>query len=435
MAKLEKKTFLEFLNTKGIESQADFSLLSNDEKVKLQKDYSNYSDDWFAEQLSDTVSNETLEATKSELIGSVDSIKDTVKEVKETLKTQGETLTIIKDSKAKADREVPSTIRESIVKSLSKIREFAKKAGKHETLHIDIKADTTTASVVNNTRTERIETVGQLATRRTTALDFFPTFPISPDNDGKISYLDWDEATKARAASMKEEGGTFDESTAAWQEYSLKLKKVADIIPMTDEFMYDDSFLVNELTSFLSRNVELIADTQIVLGDGLGNNLTGMDVSMQAYSPTSSGIANASIYDLLVKVREDIEAQGGNKYRVNGAFMNIADINKMKLTKDSDGNYVMPPFVTQDGQVIDGITVIENNAVQANTAYIGDITYARLYAEPGFRIERGYATGDFENGRESLRVYRRLLFLIRTVDQTGFRKVTSISGALTTLAS
>ncbi|MDP6772423.1 MAG: phage major capsid protein, partial [Anaerolineales bacterium] len=253
--------------------------------------------------------------------------------------------------------------------------------------------------------------------------------------NGTVRYVDWDEATKVRAAAMIAEGATFPESTAAWQTYTVKLKKVADILPWTDEFEYDDAFLVGELQRFLVININLIKGTQIINGDGTGNNLEGIFNVSPAYTPVAAGITDASIYDLIVKLREAIETGQRNGVQVDFALMNITDINKYKLKKDGENNYIMPPFYDADGNRIDGVTIIEDNAVPANTMVIGDSRYTMIYREPGLNVEIGYSGTDFEEGKKRMRVYERCLFLIRTVDRTAFLEVTDIDAALTTLAS
>ena len=154
-----------------------------------------------------------------------------------------------------------------------------------------------------------------------------------------------------------------------------------------------------------------------------------------AYTPVASGITDASIYDLFVKLRESIETGARSKYLTDFAVMNIADINKYKLKKDANNNYIMPPFVDANGTRIDGVTVIEDNAVTANTMFIGDRQFARIYETAGVGFEMGYINTDFTDGRKRMRLYNRLLFLIREADRSGFLKVTDIDAALTTLAT
>jgi hypothetical protein len=47
----------------------------------------------------------------------------------------------------------------------------------------------------------------------------------------------------------------------------------------------------------------------------------------------------------------------------------------------------------------------------------------------------GYDGSDWSNDMMTLKARKRLNLLVRTADQTGFKKVTSISASLVTLAS
>jgi HK97 family phage major capsid protein len=134
-------------------------------------------------------------------------------------------------------------------------------------------------------------------------------------------------------------------------------------------------------------------------------------------------------------VSEDITTNRGSKYVPNFALMNIADINQMKLKKDGNNNYVMPPFVSRDGENVSGMVIVEDNNVVANTMIVGDTRYGKMYQRAGLTVARGEINSQFVEDMMTLKVRKRLAFLVKTVDQTGFRKVTSISAALTTLAT
>ena len=109
--------------------------------------------------------------------------------------------------------------------------------------------------------------------------------------------------------------------------------------------------------------------------------------------------------------------------------------NKMKLKKDANNNYVMPPFVSRDGGSVSGITIIEANIIPANTMVVGDNRFARIYEKGGVEMSKGYSGTQFVEDEMTLKARKRLAFLIRSADKGGFKKVTSISAALVTLAT
>lgn len=388
----------------------------------------------------DALNEENAKAIREEIAkGNEEAVKAMKSEMMEAYNEQFETMN-------KALREVglavkglsekPNAPINSQKAEFDAIKDTVKGIAKGEAGEVEVKAITNVASIATNTAGFDIPNVGQLATAERSAYAIFPKQSISGDNLRKtINYWDWDEATTVRAAAMVAESGTFPESTAKWKQYTLPVQKVGDTLVVTEEFFEDEQMFYSELGMFLRTNVEIVVNGQVVNGDGTGNNLKGLVASTPAYVPVASGISDASIYDLIVKLKESISSTGGSKYRTNFALMNIVDINKMKLKKDANDNYIIPPFVDRSGNVVDGVTVVEDNEVVANTMYIGDSRFARIYERSGVEISKDTVGTQFVEDAMTLKIRKRMAFLIRTVDQTGFRKVTSISAALTTLAT
>ncbi len=360
----------------------------------------------------------------------IKALEGVIEEVKAANVKQGEEITALKTSGAQGKEK-------SLTDELKEKNEDLKKLAKGEgSKEIEVKALTLRSQITNNSNAFDLPDIGQLATRKLSMYDIFPKMRLSKGNhNGVIRYYDWDEATISRAAAMVAEGAAFPESEAKWKRGTIVLQKVGDTIPVTEEFFEDEAMFAAELGLFLRTNVELKVDDQIANGDGTGNNLTGLFASIDAYSPAASAIQDASIYDLIVKVKEAITSVGGSKYTPDVVILNIADINKMKLKKDNNDNYIMPPFVSRDGQNVDGMVVIESNIVTANTMVVGDRRFGRIYEMPGMSIEKGYVGTQFTEDEMTLKVRTRLAFLIRAADKGGFRKVTDITAALTTLAS
>ena len=334
------------------------------------------------------------------------------------------------------DANVKPAVAKTLEAQLKESKEAIKSIAKGADSEIVLKANLVRASITNNTQGYALPDVGQLAHRKLTAYDLFTKIPVSESNNqGVIKYWDWDSATTVRAAAALAEGGTFPASTAKFVEYTLPLQKIGDTLPVSEEFFEDEDMFAAELNMFLDTNVSIKVDTDLITGNGTAPNIKGLNSSVDAYTPVASGITDASIYDLLIKVSESITTTGGSKYTPDFALMNISDINKMRLKKDANFNYVMPPFVTRDGAQVDNMVVLECNAVTANTCVVGDRRYARIYEKGGVTASKGYSGTQFVEDMMTLKIRKRLAFLVRTADKGGFAKVTSISAALTTLAT
>lgn len=421
-----------------VKTKEELSNMSEEEVVKYYHDKLAHENKELSEKQESlekelSASKETNAEVVGKLVDDINLLKDTtIKTLENALKAQGTELKkLIDNSKTSSAKK---SLQVELKENLKAIKEVA--SGLKGNSEIVVKALTTRAAITNNESAFDLPDIGQLAHRRLTALDVFPTLTVGQGtHDGTIRYYDWDEATKVRAAAAVAEGAAFPESTAAWQKYTEELKKIGDTLPVTEEFFEDEQLFAAELGAFLATNVDIEVDRQIMVGDGTGANLNGLYTRTTAYTPVASAITDASIYDLIVKLNESITSTGGSKYRPDVAFMNIADINKMKLKKDANNNYVIPPFVSRDGENVSGVTIIENNAIAANTMVIGDRRYARVYQMAGTMLSRGFVGDQFKEDEMTLKVRRRLLFLVRNVDLTGWKKVTDISAALTTLAA
>jgi HK97 family phage major capsid protein len=328
---------------------------------------------------------------------------------------------------------------ETIKANREKINGATREKGNGQVFEMTVKADTLRASVANNPYALDLNDIGQLATRRLTVYDLFPKLSVPMNANGVVRYVDWDEATKVRAAAAVAEGAVIPESTVKFATYTLNLQKVGVTVPVSEEFAYDDNLLMQEVRNFLLGDVALKIDTDLISGNGTAPNIKGLNASATAYTAVASGITDASIYDLIVDMKRSITVGGGSKYAPDFILMNIVDINKMLLKKDVNKQYVAPPFA-QGGNgvselIISGVRVIECNSVTANTAILGDSRYARIYEEAGFVVGMGYDGADWSSDMMTLKARKRLNLLVRTADATGFAKVASISAALTTLAT
>ena len=296
---------------------------------------------------------------------------------------------------------------------------------------IVLKADTVRASIANSASQNMLTDIGQLGTIKRGLYDIFPKVQLGNGNDaGKVVYHDWDEATTVRAAAMVAEGGTFPESTAKFEKYSIELKKIGDTLPVSEEFGEDEASAAAELEMFLDTNVQSKIDSQVALGLGAGNELTGLVASAPAYTAVASALADANIYDLVKKVRTDIVKTRGSKYAPNFVAMNANVIDQLQLKKDANDNYIFP-----DKTNIGSMIIVEDNNLADNTLIVGDSRFARIYEKGGVELSRVYVNAQAVEDMVTIKARKRLLLLIRNVDKTGFRKVTSISAALTTLAS
>lgn len=387
------------------------------------------------------------------LKGQVESQKaagQKVDDVEKALNTAKDALKALEDFKAKAEEDLEKmnallekaekkgTNTDPLLETITKHKDglaIASKTKGRSSYEFDIqKADfVRSTGVVSSTDAYRLDSIGQVATRKLSLYDLFPKVPVGPGSNGTIRYSDWSTATRAAAAIA--EAGTFPESTAIFTEYTCVLEKIGDSMAMSEETLQDLPRFTRELELFLSTNVAIKRDTDLYGANGTTPNIKGLKTYAATYAAAAAGIVDASIYDLIVKMQETITKGYNMKYSPNFVLMNMTDINKMKLKKDANYNYVLPPFVSRDGNQVSGLTVIESNAVTANTMTMGDSRFGTIYEVEGYNITTGYGDGQFITDMLTVKAKQRLALLIRTADAGGFLHCTDIAAALVTLAT
>lgn len=300
------------------------------------------------------------------------------------------------------------------------------------TQDLEVKALTTLASVSNNALGFFIPEITQLGTKERSLYNVLPKVSVSDSNNGGVvRYRDWDEATTVRAAAMVAEGAAFPESTAKFQWYTENLRKVGDTLPVTEEFFEDEAQAAAELEMFLNINVNLVIDSQIINGDGTGQNLKGLLNVCPAYVPVASGIAAPNLKDLAIKVKHDITRDRGSKYSPDMALVNSLTLESLILKKDTQNNYIFD----ENTGTIGGLFIVVDENTPNNQMIVGDRRYARIYEKTGIVLTKGMPNNQFNEDELTIKARKRMLLLVKNGDRTGFRKVTSISAALTTLAT
>jgi len=373
--------------------------------------------------MKETLNNLNVEALKelqSKEIAeksSVDQLNGLIREVKET----------VNELKDNSTKNKVLTLKEEVKAKKSEIKDIV--SGKKNT--VELKALSNRASISNNTEAVRLDGFGQLAYTRRTLYDFFPKITLGAgDHNGTIRYIDWDEDTSVKAAAMVAEGASFPESTAKFIEYSIPLRKVGDTLPVTEEFGEDEVSAAAELELFLRNNVQAKIGEQIAVGDGSGQNLTGLVESAPAFTAVASSIADANIKDLVRKMRTSIVKGRGSKYNPNFVAANSDVIDQYMLKKDANNNYI---FDT-DGTIA-GLAIVEDNNLADNTLVVGDSNFGQIYELPGISLSEGVTGTQFADDIKTIKARARLLFLIREANKSGFAKSTDIAADLTTLAS
>lgn len=329
--------------------------------------------------------------------------------------------------------KVEKSFREILEDAQKEMQEaFASKRGYSLTL----KTDVLTSSITTDKAGFMIPGFNPAAYAGTKLRTVFPRVSVGADAHNQIFYTD--QTTTTRNADVKGEGGGAPESAIAWTGRVLNLMEIKDSIPVSRKAMNHISQLEATIKDFIMTNLMLKENTQLWSGDGSAPDMTGVYTTATAFNAgTYSGVTvvDATLNDLIAVLRVQIANGKESKYMPTHVIMNPADILRMKLAKGTDGHYVIPPFTTEGGMVVDSVIVVEDAVVTANTLVIGDFRHAKVYMGEDITLEWGYTDTQFVEGLITLYGHMDEALLIKTIDAGAFLKVTDIDAAITAITA
>jgi HK97 family phage major capsid protein len=176
------------------------------------------------------------------------------------------------------------------------------------------------------------------------------------------------------AAAETAEGATKPEATLTFELYTMPVVTIAHWLKVSRQILSDAPALMAYIQNRLRYGVELREETQIVAGNGTGQNLKGMTVSpnFTAFTPTSGDTAIDS-------ANRALRALDNADYPANGFIMNPATWGGIERLKDDNENYLVgSPF----GAIVPtlwGKPVALTPSMVANKLLVGAFDMAFMY--------------------------------------------------------
>jgi HK97 family phage major capsid protein len=384
-------------------------------------------------RMSEKVGTEAIEALKEQF----GELKEKhVEQLQSAMEEQGKTLADLRKSNAisAAPKGFDGELNNVWNKSKDSISNFLNE--KSNGFSMNLKTEVTRASVANNTMATDVPGLGHIPRRSTAVSDLFNQATMGANSNGVIRY--WQEASQTDNAAPVAESAVIPESAITWEEILLPLRKIGDSMRVSREALEDVSFISAEIRNFSLKNVELQLDEQALLGDGTGQNFSGVDLVAPNWAAGAFGGlfgTAASIYDVISTGLVQIANAGQNSVFVpNAIVMNPTDAELMRLTKDADNNYIMPSWLSVDGMAVRGVRIIESQLVPQNQAYIGDFTFGTMWGAGTTTLDVATQHGtDWIEDVQRLKVTVRKQLVIRTAHAGAFLHIASITAAQTAL--
>jgi HK97 family phage major capsid protein len=232
------------------------------------------------------------------------------------------------------------------------------------------------------------------------------------------------EATFVNAASPQAgEGSLKAETINTYTTVSLPVQTISHWLAMSRQVMDDAPALADFIRTKLLYGLRFREESQILAGDGTGNNLTGLLTSAAAFNIGLLGTSFTKL-DILRLALEQVEL--ADEVPAGFFVLNPSDWATIELTKSTTGKYIVgSPGGTATAPALWGKPVIVSTAITPNTFLAGSSESAELIDRMDATVE-----ASFEDRDNFVRNAVTLLCEERTVLCT-YRPNAFVSGSLT----
>ncbi|MGR3504923.1 MAG: phage major capsid protein [Paracoccaceae bacterium] len=248
---------------------------------------------------------------------------------------------------------------------------------------------------------------------------------IADTSETTSDNVSWVEViTETGAPATTAELATIPEKDFAFQEFKKPVQKIAITNKHSVELLSDAPQLVSAIKGWLAEDLNIVTDTQLLSGNGTPPQLQGVlgvSTTLDATAIGAQRVEEANKFDVLRIAMTKIAVAGKGKFQPNYVILNPADVETLDLTKNADGDYIMPSFYSADGMRVRGARIIENTAITAGTFLVGDFRKLHVRRKGGVEIEITNSDGtDFAKDIITVKMRRRIGAYVRANDDGAF---------------
>lgn len=281
---------------------------------------------------------------------------------------------------------------------------------------------------------------------RLRALSFLPLLPqgmVGTDKN-RIGWIEGTYTSNVGYVGEATAATTADAMTAV--EKTRAMAKASAKIKVTKEMTTDYSYIASKLQNKMLTKGLLFLDKELWSGDGndstAANHIYGLKGHATAFTAAKSGLAllidKPTVVDVVEAARlqcavidaANLTDAGG--YTPNVLFINPVTMSKIRLAKGTDGNYLVNRLA--DGTLtLNGLTIIESNAVGVNELMVMDSSVAEVYFKQNPEIQIGQEATDLTQDQYTIVMFLRAQLVIEGPDKLGLVLVSDIAAAITAL--
>lgn len=206
------------------------------------------------------------------------------------------------------------------------------------------------------------------------------TIPMRPTSENAIKFMK--ETVFTNTAAAKTETGDAVEATLTYAESTLPIERVPVFIPVSEIQLQDEPGLQSIINERLVFMVRQVLDGYVYNGNGSPPIITGMVNTANIQSQARS---TDPLFDAVLKAMNLVETVG--YANPNVLYLHSTDWTNLRLTRTSDGLYILANPADPVQPRIWGLPVVSHQIGSAGTGLVADtLNYVTLVLRMGVDI-------------------------------------------------
>lgn len=272
--------------------------------------------------------------------------------------------------------------------------------------------------------------------RATRIIDLFRRVPVSTEF---VKYREEDVVT--RDAKVVIACATSTHLTKqTWKVRTVQIVKIRDFVDVCIDMMDDYDFVTAEIENLVQTSVKLLEDSEILLGTG---DILSIDSIASIFNPANvlAPFTGAFTFPTIAELTGSMKAQiytfgAQNSWEADTILMNYNDYVRFQHSKNAEGDYLLPNFVSTGDAILNGMNVVTSPLVAPNTLFVFDSTRGVILDRQGVDVTMSYENNDnFEHEVVTIKAVERIQFHVATIEQNAFMKCDDIALALTEITA
>ncbi|WP_374159084.1 phage major capsid protein [Mycobacterium sp. G7A2] len=184
-------------------------------------------------------------------------------------------------------------------------------------------------------------------------------------------------------------GGYKPEGAWAYEVVTANVKTIAEWVPITKRALADVAQLEGLINDELAKDVKDAEEAQILVGDGSGENFTGIN-------GTSGVQTQAWATDFFTTTRKALtKARTVGRVNPTAWVLNPADAEALDLLKDGENRYYFGGPYGVGPRTLWGVPVVESENQTSGTGLLGDFSKAVIWDREQTSVTMSDSHADF----------------------------------------